>query len=487
MSRLSMGSEGLDQVLLGGLPPHRLYLLEGDPGVGKTTLAVQFLLAGLASGERSLYITLSETEEEVRSIAASHGWNLDGLALFELSALEQQLRMDAENTIFRPSDVELTETTRALLAHVDQVKPDRVVFDSLSELRLLAQNPLRYRREVLNLKTYFSSRKCTVFLLDDRTSDPGDQQLQSLAHGVIDMQQFAPDYGADRRRLRVVKLRGAPFRGGYHDMKIETGGVRVFPRLVAAEHFSRFERQPISSGLAELDALLGGGVDRGTSTLILGNAGTGKSTLIAQYLCAAARRGEKSVIFGFDELRGTSIARADSLGMGLGKYVDEGLVTIQQVDPAELSPGELVQRAIQLVERENVRFVALDTLNGYLHAMPADKHLYIQLHELLSYLGQRGVTTLMVMAQVGTIGASSSPVEISYVADNVLLLRYFEARGRIRKAISVVKKRTGQHEDTIRELTISGERGIQIGPPLSAFTGVLTGLPQFHGKDDELS
>ncbi len=482
-----MGSEGLDQVLLGGLPPHRLYLLEGDPGVGKTTLAVQFLLAGLASGERSLYITLSETEEEVRSIAASHGWNLDGLALFELSALEQQLRMDAENTIFRPSDVELTETTRALLAHVDQVKPDRVVFDSLSELRLLAQNPLRYRREVLNLKTYFSSRKCTVFLLDDRTSDPGDQQLQSLAHGVIDMQQFAPDYGADRRRLRVVKLRGAPFRGGYHDMKIETGGVRVFPRLVAAEHFSRFERQPISSGLAELDALLGGGVDRGTSTLILGNAGTGKSTLIAQYLCAAARRGEKSVIFGFDELRGTSIARADSLGMGLGKYVDEGLVTIQQVDPAELSPGELVQRAIQLVERENVRFVALDTLNGYLHAMPADKHLYIQLHELLSYLGQRGVTTLMVMAQVGTIGASSSPVEISYVADNVLLLRYFEARGRIRKAISVVKKRTGQHEDTIRELTISGERGIQIGPPLSAFTGVLTGLPQFHGKDDELS
>jgi circadian clock protein KaiC len=484
LEKISTGIVGLDHVLMGGLPRHRLYLLEGDPGVGKTTLALKFLLTGIAAGERALYITLSETEDEVRAIADSHGWNLDGLAMFELSALEQQIRIDAENTIFRPSDVELSETTKALLEHVDKIKPDRVVFDSLSELRLLAQNALRFRREVLNLKTFFSSRKCTVLLLDDRTSD--DQQLESLAHGVIVMHQHAPDYGGDRRRLRILKVRGAPFRGGYHDMTIRTGGIEVYPRLVAAEHFTPFERTPVLSGVAEFDALLCGGIDRGTSTLVLGNAGTGKSSLLAQFATTSARRGERSVIFGFDELRATAIHRADSLGMEMSKHVASGMVTIQQIDPAEMSPGELVARAVNLVDREGVQLIAIDTLNGYLHSMPNEQHLYTHLHELLSYLGQRGVTTMMVMAQSGMVGAASAPVEVSYIADNVLLLRYFEALGRIRKAISVVKKRTGGHEDAIRELTIN-ERGLQIGKPLVSFTGVLSGVPQYHGESSLLN
>ena len=476
----------LDHVLCGGLPAHRLYLLEGDPGVGKTTLALQFLLTGIAAGERVLYITLSETQEEVRAIVDSHGWSIDGLSMFELSALEQRIRLDSENTIFRPSDVELTETTQALLHRVDEVAPDRVVFDSLSELRLLAQSALRYRREVLNLKTYFSTKKCTVLLLDDRTSDPGDQQLQSLAHGVISLQQLAPGYGGDRRRLRIAKLRGAAFRSGFHDIAIETGGLKVFPRLVAAEHHAAFERAPLSSGLASLDRLLGGGIDRGTSTLLIGGAGTGKSSIMAQYATAFAARGERAAIFAFDELRATAIHRADAMGMQMSGHVAAGRIVIQQIDPGELSPGELAHRALELVQREGVSFVALDTLNGYLQSMPAEQHLYIQLHELLSYFGQRGVTTMMVMAQAGMVGTMRSPVDVSYIADNVLLLRYFEAEGRIRKAISVMKKRTGRHEDTIRELSL-GSAGVQIGDPLSEFQGVLTGVPQFHGKASQLS
>jgi circadian clock protein KaiC len=405
--------------------------------------------------------------------------------MFELSALEQQMQLDSENTIFRASDVELTETTQALLRRIDAVTPERVVFDSLSELRLLAQSALRYRREVLQLKTYFSSKQCTVLLLDDRTSEPGDQQLQSLCHGVIGMHQHALDYGGDRRRVRVKKLRGAPFRGGYHDMAIKTGGVEVFPRLVAAEHHSVFERSPVQSGIEALDSLLGGGIDRGTSTLVMGSAGTGKSSILAQYVSTAARRGERSAIFGFDELRATTMRRADALGMEMSKHVESGAVMIQQIDPAEMTPGELAHRAIDLVERSNVRFIAIDTLNGYLLSMPDEKHLYTQLHELLSYFGQRGVTTMMVMAQAGTVGAVHNPVDISYIADNVLMLRYFEANGRIRKAISAVKKRTGPHEDAIRELSF-GPDGVRIGEPLTQFHGVLTGVPMFHGDPSQL-
>ena len=484
--RIQTGIAGLDEVLGGGLPKHRLYLVEGDPGAGKTTLALQFLRAGLSAGERVMYITLSETAEEVNAIASSHGWSLDGLSMFELSSLEQQIRVDAENTIFRPSDVELAETTKTLLRRIDEIGPDRVVFDSLSELRLLAQNPLRYRREVLNLKTYFSTKRCTVLLLDDRTSDVGEQQLQSIAHGVIAMHQHAPDYGGDRRRLRIQKLRGVAFRSGFHDMTIRTGGVQVFPRLIAADHPGSFDRVPLPSGLAELDALLGGGIDRGTSTLIMGSAGTGKSSIVAQYATAAAMRGERVAIFGFDELVDITVHRADALGMNMSEHVAAGRIVLQQVDPAELAPGELVQRAVDLVEREGATLIVIDTLNGYVQSMPGEHHLYTQLHELLSYLGQRGVTTMMVMAQQGTVGHVQNPVEISYIADNVVMLRYFEANGRIRKAISAVKKRTGRHEDTIRELTCDA-RGIHLGEPLSDFQGVLSGLPQFHGVPSELS
>jgi circadian clock protein KaiC len=483
--RVRTGIEGLDHVLMGGLPRNRLYLIEGDPGVGKTTVALQFLREGVASKERTLYITLSETKEEIEAVAKSHGWSLDGVAMFELSALEQLLTIDAENTIFRSSDVELGEITQVLQRRIDEVAPDRLVFDSLSELRLLAQNALRYRREVLSLKTFFSTKKCTVILLDDRTSDPGDQQLQSIAHGVITLEQVAPDYGGDRRRLRVAKLRGAPFRSGYHDLKIETGGVQVFPRLVAAEHPGEVDRTPLGSGIVELDALLGGGIDRGTSTLVLGNAGTGKSSVVLQYATAAAERGERVAVFAFDEVVGVATHRAQALGMNLTEHLAAGRIRIQQIDPAELSPGELAHLVMRLVEREGFTFIAIDTLNGYLHSMPSESHLYLQLHELLSYLGQRGVTTMLVMTQSGGFREMQSPVDISYIADNVILLRFFEAQGRIRKAISVVKKRTGRHENTIRELSLDSS-GLHVGEPLVAFRGVLTGVPVFHGEASTL-
>lgn len=477
--RAATGIAGLDLILNGGLPRNRVYLVEGDPGVGKTTLALQFLLTGAARGERGLYITLSETEEEVRQIASSHGWSMDGIALFELSALEQQMRLESQNTIFRPSDIELTETTRTLLEFVGKARPDRVVFDSLSELRLLAQSPLRYRREVLSLKQYFSGKHSTVLLLDDRTSEPGDMQLQSLAHGVISMQQLAPDYGGDRRRLRIAKLRGATHVGGYHDFAIRSGGLAVFPRLVASEHHVPYERTAVSSGVTALDAMLGGGLTRGTSTLLIGSAGTGKSIISSLYATAAARRGERGVILAFDELRRTTLERADALGMGMSAHVAADRLRVQQVDPAELSPGELGNLLCEEVESRGASFLVIDSLNGYLQAMPAEKYLYAQLHELLTYFGQRGVTTVLVMAHHGVMGGAG-PAEVSYIADCVMMLRFFEADGRVRKAISVIKKRTGRHEDTIREISIV-DRAIIVGEPLADFRGVLTSAPEFHG------
>jgi circadian clock protein KaiC len=483
--RAPVGIPGLDIILGGGLPRDRIYLVEGDPGVGKSTLALQFLMTGVAAGERSLYITLSETEAEVRQIAESHGWSLDGLAMFELSALEQQLQIDAENTVFRPSDVELTETTRAILAFVERIQPRRVVFDSLSELRLLAQGPLRYRREVLNLKQYFTKHRATVLLLDDRTSETGDMQLQSLAHGVLSLQQLPPEFGGDRRRLRVAKLRGAPFRSGYHDFDIVKGGLEVYPRLVASEHHGEFERKALSSGLTELDSLLGGGLARGTSTILMGPAGTGKSSIAALYATAAANRGDKVAMYVFDEQRDLLIHRADVLGMNMSKHVDSGRIEIRQIDPAEMSPGQLACHAQTLVERDEARVIVIDSLNGYLQAMPAERHLYIQLHEMLTYFGQLGATTVLVMAQNGIVGTMQSPIDVSYIADSVVLLRYFEAQGRIRKAISVIKKRVGTHENTIREIVFD-ERGITVGPPLAEFRGVLTTVPEYYGTEEKL-
>ncbi|MEP6861263.1 MAG: ATPase domain-containing protein [Deltaproteobacteria bacterium] len=483
--RARTGISGLDEVLNGGLPRDHIYLIEGDPGVGKTTLALQFLLEGVRAGERALYVTLSETAEEVRLIAESHGWSLEGLAMFELSAIEAQMRAESENTVFHPSDIELTETTRAVLSYIDAINPQRVVFDSLSELRLLAQSHLRYRREVLNLKQHFSRTQATVVLLDDRTSDPNDMQLQSIAHGVLCLQQKPPEFGGDRRQLRIVKLRGIPYQTGYHDFEITTGGLSVYPRLIAAAHHKPFEHAVVSSGVTALDQMLGGGLERGTSTLIMGPAGTGKSVIVAQYVCAAATRGEKAAIFGFDELRSITIGRAEHLGMNMRALVDRGQVIVQQVDPAEMTPGKFSSRIDELVG-QGVSLIVIDSLNGYLQSMPAERFMYIHLHELLSYMGQLGVTTVINLAQSGVIGSVQSPAEISYIADTVVLTRYFEHEGRVRKAMSVVKKRTGRHEDTIRELTIAAGRGIVVGEPLSQFSGVLGSVPQYHGEASEL-
>jgi circadian clock protein KaiC len=472
------GIAGLDQILGGGLPPNRLYLIEGDPGAGKTTLALRYLLEGAKHGEAGLYVTLSETKEEIDAVAESHGWTLDPIHVVELVASEDTLTPDSQYTMYHPSETELGETTKRVLEEVERVKPRRVVFDSLSELRLLAQNPLRYRRQILALKQFFAGRKCTVLLLDDRSSDnESDLQVRSIAHGVLTLEQLSPEYGAERRRLRVVKLRGRKYKGGYHDFTIVTGGLDVFPRLVAADHHGGFTPERVRSGVSPLDELLGGGLDRGTSTLILGPAGSGKSSVAVQYAVAAAARGECAAIFTFDESIGTLVARTAALGVDLQSQIDAGRITVQQVDPAEMSPGEFVNAVRRHVEERKCRIVVIDSLNGYINAMPEERFLTIQLHELLTYLGQKGVTTILVVAQHGLMGsAMQSPVDVSYLADSVILTRYFELKGRVKKAISVVKKRTGTHEETIRELRI-GKGGIRVGEPLEHLRGVLTGVP----------
>jgi circadian clock protein KaiC len=476
----STGIAGLDDILGGGLTQHRLYLVEGDPGTGKTTLGLQFLLAGAARGEPTVFVTLSETRDELTAVAESHGWKLGGITVTELAPSEAALTVDAENTMFHPSELELGETTRAVLDDVERVKPRRVVFDSLSEMRLLAANPLRYRRQILALKQFFVGRSCTVMLLDDRTASVSDLQLQSLAHGVISLERRSPEYGALQRRLQILKMRGRPFRPGYHDYSIVRGGLAVYPRLLAAEHHTEFAPEVISSGLAGLDQLLCGGLDRGTSTLLMGPAGSGKSSLATQYGITAAGRGERAAFFLFDEGLMTFKARAAALGLDVGEHLAQGRVTLSQIDPGVISPGEFVHLVRGEVDR-GARVVVIDSLNGYLNSMPEARFLAIQLHELLVFLGQRGVTTLLVVAQHGLIGTMESPVDASYLADTVMLLRFFEAEGRVRQAISVLKKRSGAHERTIRELELC-PGSIRIGEPLSAFHGVLTGVPKYVGK-----
>lgn len=480
------GIEGLNDILGGGFRPNRLYLIEGVPGSGKTTLSLQFLHEGVRLGEPVLYITLSETREELLEVAESHGWSLDGINIRELVPSESALRPEEQYTMFHPADVELSETTKTILADVERIKPARVVFDSLSELRLLAESPLRYRRQILALKQFFIGRNCTVMLLDDLTSTDRDLQVQSIAHGVVLLEQLNPEYGAERRRLRVVKFRGVKFRGGYHDYTILRGGLEVYPRLVAAEHRHARPLARLSSGLPALDQLLGGGIEQGTSTLIVGPPGTGKSTLSAQFAAAAAERGEHAALFIFDESRSTLLSRASGLGINLKDHVETGRITVQQVDPAELSPGELVHAIRRSVEESNAAIVVIDSLNGYLAAMPEERFLVIQLHELLNYLGQNGVATLMVGAHQGLIGMQmNAPVDASYLADAVLLLRYFEDRGQIRQAISVIKKRGGEHERTIREFALKQGR-IQVGEPLNNFRGVLTGIPTLEAQAGSL-
>lgn len=478
------GIEGLDNVLAGGFTPHRLYLLEGVPGSGKTTLALQFLLEGARHGESVLYVTLSETEEELRDICASHGWSLDGVTIRELVPSEDSLRPDDQYTMFHPSEVELSETTKTILADVERLKPARVVFDSLSELRLLAGNPLRYRRQILALKQFFNGRSCTVLLLDDMTSTNHDLQVQSIAHGVVRLEQLHPEYGSERRRLIVLKYRGVRFRGGYHDYVIHRGGIQVYPRLIASEHRAAAELVKLASGIAEMDVLLGGGIERGTSTLIVGAAGTGKSSLGAQFVATAAARGLNAAMFVFDESTNTLFTRTTGLGIDLQKHTRDGRVTVQQVDPAELSPGEFAHEIRRAVEVRKASVVVIDSLNGYLNAMPGEHFLIVQLHELLTYLGQSGVATILIGAHQGLIGGQMiTPVDASYLADAIILMRYYEARGEVRQAISVVKKRGGAHERTIRDFRLEAGR-ISVGPALREFRGVLTGTPVFEGATD---
>ncbi len=476
--KLSTGISGLDDVLGGGFPKNRLYLVQGDPGVGKTTMALQFLLEGVRQGERVLYITLSETRDELETVAHSHGWSLEGIDLYELSAIEEFLGPESVQTVYRSAEVELSETTNKLLEKVSETNPARVVFDSLSELRLLARDPLRYRRQILGLKQFFAGRDCTVLLLDDKTSESTDLHLQSIAHGVLSLEQVPPIYGVDRRRIRVQKLRGVKFRSGYHDFNLEKGGIEVFPRLIAAEHREHFEAACISSHVPELDALLGGGLDRGASSLFIGPAGVGKSTMAIQFAIAAAERGQCATIYCFEEAPRTLFARSEELKQDVRKYVDEGRIAIRQVDPAELSSGEFSHLVRKDVEKNDSRVIIIDSLNGYMNAMPAERMIVLQLHELLTFLGQKGVTTILVLAQHGMLGnGMQTPVDVSYLADTVLLFRFYEHLGEIKLALSVAKRRGGPHERTIRELQFSSSDGIKVGQPLTHLRGVLSGIP----------
>jgi len=487
--RVATGIAGLDDILDGGFSANRVYLIEGTPGSGKTTLALQYLLEGVRRGESCIYVTLSETKLELHDVAKSHGWSLDGISLLELVAQESELEPENQYAMFQPSELELGVTTKAILAEVQRSKPKRVVIDSLSEVRLLAQDSLRYRRQILALKQFFVGRECTVFLLDDKTSDPTDLQLQSIVHGVVTLEQLSPEYGAERRRLRVLKLRGQAYRGGYHDFIVRRGGLQVFPRLTAVDHVRSPIRGLLKSGIADLDALMGGGVQYGTSAVLLGPAGSGKSTIALQYARAAAARGERAVVFAFDERVETILERTSGLRMDISKEVESGQIGIQTVDAAELSPGEFAYRVRASVEGTNgqpgAKVVVIDSLNGYLQAMPEERFLIAQMHELLAFLGHRGVVTFLVVAQHGLLGNMQAPIDTTYLADTVVVFRYFEAMGEVRNAISVVKKRSGKHERTIRELRLASG-GVTLGKPLADFQGVLTGTPTFRGSDASL-
>ncbi|NML08254.1 ATPase domain-containing protein [Sphingomonas sp. G-3-2-10] len=475
------GIRGLDDVLGGGLEPARAYLLEGSPGTGKTTIALQFLMTGAATDERCLYITLSETEDELRATARSHGWDLRGIDIFELVPPESLLDEQQQQSLLYSSDLELGETTRRIFEAFEEIRPSRVVLDSLSEIRLLAQSSLRYRRQILALKHYFARSGATVLMLDDLTTDANDKTVHSVAHGVVRLEELAPEYGAERRRMRVIKYRGRRFRGGYHDLAIHTGGVRVFPRLVSSEHHSSFDREVLETNLPEFNALLGGGVERGSSVLMLGPAGTGKSLLALTFVKNTIARGENAAMFVFDEELGLLKQRAKGLDIDLQAMIDAGDLVLEQVDAAELTPGEFSTRVRECVEAHGARTIVIDSLNGYQAAMPGEHALILHVHELLQYLNRQGATTFLTVAQHGLVGDMKAPVDVTYLADTVILLRYFEAVGRVRRAISIVKKRMSAHEDIIREYMI-GPRGFTLGPPLTGFQGILRGVPNFVGE-----
>jgi circadian clock protein KaiC len=476
----STGISGLDNILCGGLPRNRLYLIDGNPGVGKTTLALQFLMEGAKQGESCLYVTLSETKAELDAVAESHGWSLAGISIMELSQIEGALAEKSQNSLFQPAEVELTNLSKLLLERIAHIKPLRLVLDSLSEMRLLAQNALRYRRQILALKQRFAAINCTVLLLDDRSAVGPDVQVQSIVHGMLTLSVIPLKFGINRRYLSVTKLRGAQFREGNHDYTIKRGGISLFPRLVAADHPMNFQRTLSSSGNVQLDLLTGGGLHAGTSNLLMGPAGSGKSTLASVFVHAAVTRGEKTMLFAFDENTHTLFDRAEAMGLDFRPHIESGVLTVQQIDPAEIAPGELASQIVDCVENHGVRMIVLDSLNGYVNAMPQEDYLALHLHELLSFLNQRGVVTIMVLAQHGLVGPMGTPVDVSYLADTVILMRYYEAGGSVHKAISIIKKRSGAHETTIREFRMTPE-GVRIGPPLAAFEGVLTGVPRFVG------
>ncbi|WP_013591546.1 ATPase domain-containing protein [Paraburkholderia phenoliruptrix] len=478
--RLRSGIDGIDDVLGGGFTPHRMYLVEGAPGTGKTTLALQFLLKGVEEGQTGLYITLSETRSELISVADSHGWDLSQFHILELLS-DEGLDPQFEQSVLHPAEVELGETVRNVIRQVDEIKPARIVLDSLSELRLLSQNALRYRRQILALKRYFATRACTVLLLDDNTSDPSDIQLHSIAHGVITLDNLVHDYGGNRRRVRIAKMRGIKFREGYHDFSLDTGGIKVYPRLVAAEHHAEFDTALMSTGTPGLDVLLGGGLIPGTNALIVGPSGVGKTTTVVSCLIAALQRGERCVYYVFDETLVTLIARCATVGMNLQPYVDSGLLTLRQIDPAEISPGEFATDVRVSVEQRGVRYVAIDSLNAYLQAMPGERYLLLQMHELLGYLNQQGIITMLVLGQHGIIGEVQSDIDISYLSDVVILFRYFEHHGEVLTAVTAVKSRANAHERSIRQFRLT-ETGVEVGEALRDFEGVLSGLPAYRGS-----
>ena len=473
------GILGLDEILYGGLPSNHLYLIDGVPGTGKTTLALQFLLEGAKHGEKGLYITLSESRRELEEVARSHGWSLDGIEIFELATTATE--PNADYTIFHPAEVELQRTVEAVLRKVEQINPARVVFDSLSEMRLLARDPLRFRRQILSIKQFFIRRPGTVLLLDDKTSPAQDLQLHSLAHGVIVLEHVALEYGAERRRLQVTKVRGSHFRGGYHDFRITTGGLAVYPRILHDERRVDIDTRILSSGNERIDQLLGGGLTCGTSLLITGAAGTGKSVLSTQYAHAALERGETVLFYLFDERLSTFMMRTSALGMDVAESVEAGRLRLSQVEPTSLSPGEFASQVVTAVERGNISLVIIDSINGYMQSMPEERLLPIQVHELLSFLSNNGVTCIMTLVQHGIFGNPvDEAAEVSYLADTVVLMRYFEVHGSVRQALSVVKRRSGDHERTIRECRV-GKGGLHVGDPLRNFQGVLTGVPSYTG------
>ena len=478
--RISTGVPGLDEILGGGLTPDRIYLVEGTPGAGKTTLALQFLLEGVSQGVPGLYVTLSETANELRAVARTHGWSLNAIDIYEL-VNEEGLDPASEQSILHPADVELGETTRRVMERVTAHKPVRIAFDSLSEMRLLAQNPLRYRRQILALKHFFSTLNCTVLLLDDQTSEAGDLHLHSICHGVIKLEQALQDFGGQRRRMQIVKMRGIKFRGGYHDFNLDTGGITVFPRLVASGLRKNFSTDFATTGSDRLDILLGGGLTPGTNTLLMGPSGAGKTTTAIRCILTALERGQKAAYYLFDEGLATLTLRCAALGMDIRPYIESGQLTLLQIDPAELSPGEFAANVRKSVEEIGAQFVAIDSLNAYLQAMPGEKYLLLQMHELLTFLNQQGILTILILGQHGVVGDMRSDVDLSYLSDTIMLFRFFESKGQVLKALSVVKSRTSAHEQTIREFRLTSN-GIEVGHPLTDFEGVLSGVPSYRGN-----